>query len=288
VKSITHEWGVVNENVTEVRSYVVICNPSPISAKLESLEYEIYMNDIKMAEGSSVETVDIPARGEAEVHLSTFIDNSKIPSWWASHVGNGEKTTTRIEGRAEVKIYGLTYEIPFSLQKEFETDFEEEADLTEPKEVEIADLRPLYKRVYVVVESVDTSWGEVSEETTQLIHVAEIYNPNDFDIPVTSFRYRITANEVILAEGEQPLELVVLEAGKTTTLRLYTYLDNTKLDDWWVSHINNGEKTYVKVEVYAAYRVQIPIIGVDITVEKEVLVKEFTVETDILGELTYP
>ena len=285
--SITHEWGFVNETVTEVRTFVVIENPAPASATLKELHYKIYLNDIEMAEGHNVAPVVIPARGTAEIELSTLIDNTKIPVWWVSHVQNGEKTWARVEGEATVEVLGQELKIPVSVPSHsFETNFDEEADVDEPKDIVLVDLRPLLY-VYVTVESVDTSWGSVTEDWTELVHVAQVYNPNEFDIPVTKLEYNITANGVRLAHGEQPLQGVLLGAKKTSKVTFYTYIDNHKLDDWWVTHLKNDEETHVVVQVWAVFEFVTPI-GT-FTVKELVYQKDdITIKTDILGSMTYP
>ena len=87
---VKHEWGAVTANTTEVRTTLAIRNPTPISARLRSVSYAIYLNGLKFATGSSAEEVEIPANGVAEVGLSTFINNSMISPWWVTHIERGE------------------------------------------------------------------------------------------------------------------------------------------------------------------------------------------------------
>jgi len=60
---------------------------------------------------------------------------------------------------------------------------------------------------------------------------------------------------------------------------VYTYINNTLLDDWWVSHVRNGEKSDVDVTVF-------------MVLENDVLVpiyeRSFTVQTDLLEAMSYP
>ena len=286
LKSITHRWALVNETITAIESTVVVHNPTPISATLKHLEYTIRLNGIDFGTGRSSEPVEVPAQGDATINLTTYIENEKIPAWWVSHVKAGERTEADISGVATVEALGTTFDVPFQYSGEFETDIEEQADITEPFDIVLVSGLPIIGDVKVRVEEVDTSWGEITAEETQLIHVARIYNPNDFDIPATSMRYIIEANGIRLAEGEQPLNLV-LKARSTTHLVLFTSIDNTLLDEWWVSHVQNNETTHLAISIKATWEFTVPFLG-SFTVERLVYHVEMDVKTDILSALAYP
>ena len=285
LKSVTHRWAFVNETVTAIESTVVIHNPTPISATLKRLEYTVRLNGIDFGSGRSSEPVEVPAQGDATISLTTYIKNERIPAWWVSHVKAGEKTEATISGTATVEALGTTFDVPFQYSGEFETNVDEMADITEPFDILLISL-PVIGDIKITVEEVDTNWGEVTAETTELVHVARIYNPNDFDIPATSMRYVIEANSIRLAEGEQPLN-VVLKAKSTTSLTLFTYINNTLLDEWWVSHLQNNETTHLVILIYATMEFTVPFVG-SFTIEKLVYHVEMDVKTDILSALAYP
>ena len=285
IKSITHRWAFVNETVTAVESTVVVHNPTPISATLKRLEYTIRLNGLDFGTGFCSEPVEVPAQGDATIKLITYISNGKIPAWWVSHVEAGEKTEATVSGVATIEALGTTLDVPFQYSSEFETDIEGQADITEPLDVVLVSL-PFVGEIKITVEKVDTSWGEVTDETTQLIHVAFVYNPNDFDIPATSMEYVIEANGIRLAEGEQPLN-VLLKAKSTTPLVLSTYINNTLLDEWWVSHLQNNETTHLVILIYATMEFTVPGVG-SFEVVKLIYKADMEVKTDILGALAYP
>ena len=285
VKSITHRWAFVNETVTAIESTVLIHNPTPISATLKHLKYTICLNGLDFATGCCSEPADIPAQGDAEVKLMTYVKNERIPAWWVSHVEAGEKTEATISGVATVEALDMTFDVPFQYSGEFETHMEEQADINQPFDIVLLSL-PLVGDISITVKKVDTSWGEVTDETTQLIHIAHVYNPNDFDIPVTNMSYVIEANGICLAEGEQPLSTLLL-AKSTTHLTLFTYIDNTLLDDWWVSHIQNNETTHLTILIYITMKFTVPFLG-SFTVKRLVYHAEMDIKTDILRALAYP
>jgi len=285
IKSIQHRWGPVNETTTIVVSTVVIHNPAPSSATLRELSYKIYLNGVEFAQGKNTEALEIPAGGDARLELITAIQNSKIPTWWVSHVRAGERTEARIEGSATVEAVGQTLTVPFSHTETFETDLEEQMDIDEPFDIVLVSL-PLVGDIKITVKKVETSWGEVTDAYTQLVHEAHIYNPNDFSIPATSMRYVVTANGVHIAEGEQPLD-VVLGPRTITTIRFYTYIDNSRLIDWWVTHVQHNETTHVAARIYATWEFTVPFVG-PISVEVLVYKTDFYVKTDILASLSFP
>ena len=83
-------------------------------------------------------------------------------------------------------------------------------------------------------------------------------------------------NGIELAEGSSDVATVI-PPWSETTLTLVTEIDNGKLDEWWVSHIRNGERTRVKIVLRPFVEVAGEEFGFTLA-EKE---SEFT--TNILG-----
>jgi len=238
VREAWHEWGVVNATTTEIISHVVIYNPSRATLTIEDLTYTIYLNDIEFATGRLQEPVQVPPQGEAEVVLRTYLDNTKIPVWWVSHLQNGEKTVVKAEGRAKLRIFGVSFTVPFSIPaQEAETNLDERFDL-ENVTIDLADVPFLNESITLYVREVDTSWGEVSQATTELLHHAVIMNT--YDVPVLvhdmSIEYGIWVNDVLLGNGTVPVESELVPPGGTYELDFSTVRDTDVLYDVWVSH----------------------------------------------------
>jgi len=275
LKAAWHEWGVVNETVTEIRSTIIIYNPGGYSATVESLTYEVYVNDIKIAVGHLVEPARIEPKSNATIRVRTFIDNTKIPDLWVSYVTNNENLHLEVEAQAVVKAFGLTLNVPISFSKDYrpEPPLEERLDIHEEYNITVNG------QTLVTVEEVDTSWGTVTNETTQLIHNITLYNPNPFPIVISRMRYVAVVNDLTIAEGEQPMANITLGPHETKCVLVYTYIDNTLLDDWWVSHVRNGEVSNVNVTVFMVLEngVLVPVYE-----------RSFTVQTDLLEAMSYP
>ena len=81
-----------------------------------------------------------------------------------------------------------------------------------------------------------------------------MYNPQLVPIPVTRIDYKIYMNDVKVCEGTT-YNPVVLKAKDDTTIPFTTTLDSTVLDEWWVMHIKNNEKTKLLVKIYSTIEV---------------------------------
>mgnify|MGYP000244580019 CR=1 FL=1 len=271
-----HEWGVVNKTVTEVRSTIIIYNPGGYSATLEALDYRIYVNDIRIAVGHLREPAEIRPKSNSTIKVSTFIDNTKLPDLWVSYVSSGEKINVEVEGEARVRAFGIAFSIPISYSKDYEPEekLEDLLDIDEPYNVTTPT-----GQVIVTVQQVDTSWGNVNQTTTEFVHLVTLYNPNPTILVITQMRYETIVNGLELAEGIQPMNNITIGPYETVNITVYTYLNNTLIDDWWVSHLQNDETSNILVNVFMvlANGTEVPIYQ-----------RSFVVETDLLGALTYP
>ena len=279
VREVWHEWGVVNATTTEVISHVVIYNPSRAGLTVLELAYTIYLNDIEFATGRLQEPVQVPAQGEAELVLRTYLDNTKIPAWWASHVQNGERTVVRAEGRTRVRTFGITFTVPFSIPaREAETDLDECLDL-ENVTIDLAKVPFLGTDIELYVEEVDTSWGVVNATITELLHHAVIRNTYDVPVlvPDMTIEYEIWVNDVLLGGGTVPVAHKLVPPGDTYELDFSTVIDNSLLDDVWVSHLQHGEDSTVLVKVFVVGN------GGRVLVHEE----SRELQTDILSALAY-
>lgn len=121
------------------------------------------------------------------------------------------------------------------------------------------------------VGSVESEWGTVSANATAIETTAVVRNPNPVGVPgVVSVSYVARLNDVVLARGER--SGVGFPAG-TSRLRLSTEMDNDRIADWWVAHVDDGESSKLRV----AATVSGPGFSRSVTARRS------TVETDLLG-----
>ncbi|KXA93549.1 hypothetical protein AKJ64_00345 [candidate division MSBL1 archaeon SCGC-AAA259E17] len=76
---------------------------------------------------------------------------------------------------------------------------------------------------------------------------------------------------------------VVLAANSDTTIPFKTEMTNSKLVEWWPTHIQNGETTNVKTDVYMVINYGKNIPAVSGTWEKKVATLKSTFSTNLLG-----
>jgi LEA14-like dessication related protein len=91
------------------------------------------------------------------------------------------------------------------------------------------------------VESVNSQWGEVSDEETQVETTVVVDNPNSVGLPgVVGIKYTTKLNDVVLMEGTNPS--ISLSSGRNE-LSIPATMENRAIAEWWVTHVNNGEES---------------------------------------------
>jgi LEA14-like dessication related protein len=267
VESVENEWGEISAERTGIQTTVVVDNPNDVGIPgVAGVSYDVAMNDVTVASGSSGGLSLSPGRNE--VTLETHIDNEKIPAWWASHINNGERTTLSVQ--PSVNAAFLSKGLPAE-NRTFETDMLSSFDSDEAQSVEVGG------RTLLTVESTDALWGTATQNRTPLRFSGTVSNPNDAPLSFSKIGYEISMNDVTVAEGTTD-EAVEIGANSTETIRVDAALDNGKLDEWWVSHLENGEETTLDVQVFATVetdngtkRVPLPFLSQRVVFETDVL-----------------
>jgi len=238
VREISHEWGKVTTSTTEIITKVVVYNPNPIPLPLKDVLTEIYMNNVKMGEGSALKA-DIKASSESTIVISTKLENGRIPEWWVSHIRNGEKSVMNLKGYLVFDLKVTEFKYPIELSNAIETDILAGLSSNVPQKIGVGPIT-------LTVKSTKSYWGDVNEDHTEIITMATIYNDNLVPVPITKIQYLVEMNDIRLAEGLSDVATII-QPKSEATLTFVTKLDNRMLDEWWVSHIKNGEKTKVKI-----------------------------------------
>ncbi len=265
IRSVSNEWGTVTTSTTEIITKIDVYNPNPFPIPLKDILTEIYMNDVKMGEGSALKA-EIKPSSESTIIISTKLDNSKIPEWWVSHIKNGERSMLIVKGYLVFDLKIMEFKYPFEMSNEMKTNILAELSTNIPQKGPIS----------LTIESTRTYWGNVNEEYTEIITVAKVRNDNTIPIPVTGFQYLVEMNGIKVGEGRSEVNAVI-PPKSDATLTFITKLDNKKLDEWWVSHIKNGERTTVRILLQPIVK----IAGKEL--KFTVAEKKFEFTTDLLG-----
>jgi LEA14-like dessication related protein len=271
VTGVDNRFGAVNETATVVESDLQVRNPNPIGATLGGLtvEYAIDLNGIRMATGAK-RGLSIP-QGRSTVPVTTSLANERIPTWWVSHVRNGERTTLTVGADVHFAALGASFGAP-AVTRDIETDIVTAFNSTEERPVGSSPTGgPL-----LVIRETGAQWGDVSDSTTAIDMRFLVHNPNAYPIPVTELGYRTTMNGIEMGNGTTEGEGVIPPGG-TRTIETTATLNNQYIDEWWVSHLRNDQTTDLRIEFSA--RFELPTETVEIPLDP--LTYTRTIETDI-------
>lgn len=280
VATVDNTFGNVTNETTEVKTDLVVSNPNPVGIGLDgvSVNYTVSMNEIEMAQGGR-EGVSV-GTGNSTIPLETDLRNDAIPSWWVSHVRNGERTSVGIDANVTSDLLGRTVE--FTRSREIQTDLlgAFNSDETRPVNADSA----LTDDPVLYVNETRGEWGSVSESETPIDMAFTVYNPNLEPYAVTKIGYDVTMNGVEMASG-QTEEGYVIPSRSSETIEFTTDLQNRRLDEWWVTHLDEDvhghQVSDLRIEFYAV--IEFPS-GTEVTVPLDELTYEETIETDIFGE----
>lgn len=270
VESVESEFGEVAANESAIRTRVVVENPNergfPVPA---TVGYDVYLNDVRAAEGST--SLGGLEAGRNEIRVRGTFDNTKVPAWWVSHVNRGERTELAI--RPEVSVAGVYSE---SLPNRTTTV---ETDLLGPLAGEGSETVTVAGEDLLVVSNRSASWGEATAERTPVRFGVDLRNVHDRPVELDGTEYRIAMNDVVVGEGTTE-DGIRLEPGESGTFVVAASLDSARMQEWWVSHLRRGETTTLSVEVYGVVeddgeRERLPLSAFD---------TELRFETDLLGD----
>lgn len=279
VQSIDNRFSGVNETTTTIGTDLTVNNPNPVGVNLGGVdvEYTILLNDIEMANGSK-EGIAVE-KGNTTLNLTTYMANERIPAWWVSHISNDEHTDLRIEASVSSATLGRTFEAP-PVTRDIDTNIigAFNADYDPAQELN-ANREPAVQDPVLYLNSTSGSWAEITQEETTVDMAFTVYNPKSYPISVSEVGYDISMNNVSVGEG-QTSQSYTLPPGETTTIETTTVIDNTKLDEWWVSHLERGQVTTVAIDIYMRFDLSAVGAG-SVRIPFDTVTQ--TVETDFFG-----
>jgi LEA14-like dessication related protein len=205
------------------------------------------------------------------------MQNSKIPPWWVSHIRNDEVTNVTIDAQIQTSILGNRQ---FDLQQnqQVETDIIGQFNSEETRPVD-GPSNPLYSNPVLYINETEAQWGSVSQQETPIDMAFTVYNPQSKPYAITEVGYEVTMNGIGVGEGATD-RTYVIPGRASETIQTTPIIKNPRLDDWWVSHLQNDQVTQLRIDFYA--KVELPT-GQQIRVPLDALTYERTIETDIFG-----
>lgn len=248
IESVENEWGAVNADRSEVETEITVDNPLllRVGDAAASVEYTIALNGIQFA-SERKEAVHLGGQNDT-VRLSTRVNNDKIPDWWVTHVNNDETSTVTVDPTVVLKYGGVsTPAEQWTRERTFDTDLLEPLEADQPRRFAALD------RTMLVVNETDARWGHATAERTPIDASATVTNTLPVPLPITDVRYTVRMNGIVVGQGEAARQTLI-PAGSTRTLEASAYIDNSRLDEWWVTHLRNNETTNLSVSFNATVR----------------------------------
>jgi len=119
----TAQWGVISENRTPVQIHARVFNPKPYEIPVTGVAYDVGMNDIPVANGSTTNLGSVPARSHENVTTRPVMDTSSFDQWWISHLERNQSTTVRINSTVQLRTaFGNRTVSPEPLTRTVRTD----------------------------------------------------------------------------------------------------------------------------------------------------------------------
>lgn len=241
IESVDNRWGTVTSERTEVVTRVAVDNPLllRLGDGLANLRYAVTLNGIEFATERKTQ-VRLSGRDD-EVTTTTWVNNDRIPAWWVTHVTRNETTTVTVDPSVALTFSGV--EFPAD---EWTRERTVRTDLLDPLETDRPRRFAAFDRTLFVVNETDAEWGRVTAERTPIDASITVTNALSVPLPVTDVNYTVRMNGIVVGQG-QAGEQTVIPAGATRTLAARAVINNSRLDEWWVTHLRNGETTRMTV-----------------------------------------
>jgi len=290
------DWGNVTDERTEIVTTIWVNNPNPVGVSLGerlTAEYDIYMNDVRVATGSKT-GISVPP-GESTTQLRTDLLNEQLPAWWVAFVRANETIDLDVNGTVTVDAI-RPFRHPVGANQ---TILEDRRPVIGALSAAANGTNGTYARsvdtgrlgdsltdgtdlggggdgsvtVGYEVERGWATWGPVTEEeTTALIHL-QVHNPGDVPVPAAPDGVDVTidTNDVRLFEaGTEAMSVrrlgpdAVIQPGETRTVTVAVTMQNERVDEWFTSHVRADRGPGVEATAVSAgfqIRFELPGIG---------------------------
>ena len=238
--SITQSWGRVASNTTEINTVITVNNPTPLSRWLKKIEFDLYINDLKIASEVSERDIEVKPLAKTEISLTSFLNNSEIPYLWTTYLRKDDFNAT-LAGNV---TFGSIREIvcPIGYKTRVHTPLLELLNIKQPKDLRAGPAT-------FTLKSLNLTWGEVTIVQTKINNNAVIYNPNSYPITIKKINYTIEMNGIKMGEGGAKYDPTALEAKRDNNVSFTTIMNNAMLEDWWTTHLRNDQVTSVALKL---------------------------------------
>ena len=194
--------------------------------------------------------IHIGKETESQILIYTEIDNSKIPALWVEHLNHDEKSEVDIDVGITFNLKVKDFTFHHHLKHSLETDLLSALRGATPKHIERKVKVPLVGEVTIfkiTVNALSGSWREVAPEHTNLSLSATIHNDNAYPLPLPRTAYNVDLNDKMLALGKSTVNYL-LPPDSDRAIDIVIVLDNSQLDECFISHIENEERSTFNIQ----------------------------------------
>lgn len=246
-----NQWGEVDNDSIEVITFVTVDNPNPFGLGSDvDVEYDIDLQDVRLAEGSG-EDIEISS-GENELEFTSDLFYHNLPAWWSAHLNNDEVSLLEADATIHASLGPLSGSPSTTIESEIDTDIEGALDDG------FSEFEGSYPpaATLVEIEDVTTEWGTVTEDQTEILTTVTIHNPNPATpVPTPAFTGGLVFNDIPMAAWDaDDVELLeaeedaVIPPGETEERTFLVEMNNTNIPPWFASHVEQEE--FTEMEVY--------------------------------------
>ncbi len=114
----TFDWVGERDGKAVLIAHMKFYNPNPYRIPLGNVSFDMYVNDVKIGYGKTLETVVLPPKGYATLDVETFIEEDVLPGVWAAHIKNGEVSKVRANIYMDITVLGRDYSIKLASYEE--------------------------------------------------------------------------------------------------------------------------------------------------------------------------
>jgi LEA14-like dessication related protein len=244
------------------------------------------MNDVVLGEGNRT-GISI-AKGNQTKTVRTDLYNDRLPGWWVEYVRANETIHTRVSATVRASA-GLSASHTFTQER---TMLDGETPMIDAMSAAASSAEGNYPDGPATLYEVRrgwATWGEATQNSTVVDFHFRVHNPAPVPVPARpdGLRATVAMNDVavIRSEGTEfsagDLGLdSTLQPGETREIVLSVEMDNRKIDDWFVSHVRNDERTDVSVEFQLGF--ENPQTGGEIVLPPEGITYDCRFQTGIL------
>lgn len=245
IQSVDNEWGTVTANQSEVETTITVENPLllRVSDGVADVRYTVALNDVEFATERKSE-VQLSGRDDV-INVSTSMNNDKIPNWWVTHINQNQTTTVTVDPAVVVQYGDL--DVPaeeWTRTRTFHTQLLEPLESDQPRQFSA------FGRTVFTITETEARFGAATAEQTPINGSVTATNELPIALPITEIQYTIRMNGIVVGQGTAAAQTVI-PAESTETIETNATIDNSKLDEWWVTHLQNNETSQLSVDFTA-------------------------------------